>query len=54
MKQYNIGLLFSIDGDKETQDYNRPLKTIESSFDTLEDRITKIIKSFQILLFVLL
>lgn len=46
MKQYNIGLLFSIDGDKETQDYNRPLKTIESSFDTLEDRITKIIKVF--------
>lgn len=35
MKGYNIGLLFSIDGDKKTQDHNRPLSDGEGSFDRI-------------------
>lgn len=47
MKKYNIGLLFSIDGDKETQDYNRPFPNKKvSSFDVLEPKIPMIVKNF--------
>lgn len=46
MKHYSIGLLFSIDGDKETQDYNRPLKSGNSSFDLLSDKIPLILKYY--------
>lgn len=35
MNQHNISLLFSIDGDRETQEYNRPLASGESSFDAV-------------------
>ena len=34
-KENNGSILWSIDGDKETQDYNRPLITGESSFDKI-------------------
>lgn len=40
----DVGLLFSIDGDKATQDYNRPCHGGESSFDILEDKIPLILK----------
>lgn len=46
MKDNNIGLLFSIDGDKETQDYNRPLSSGKSSFDKVEWLIEKIPKLY--------
>lgn len=46
MKDNDIGLLFSIDGDKETQDYNRPMHNGESSFDKLKDKIDIIAKEF--------
>ena len=47
MKRYNIGLLFSIDGDKETQDHNRPFPNNSvSSFDVLESKIPMIVKNF--------
>lgn len=42
----NIGLLFSIDGDKETQDYNRPTADGKCSFDVLKYRIPIIAKRF--------
>ena len=32
MKENNIGLLFSIDGDKETQDFNRPFHSGKGRF----------------------
>lgn len=34
-KNHNIGMLLSIDGNKETQDYNRPCRSGESSFDKI-------------------
>lgn len=46
MKENNIGLLFSIDGDKITQDYNRPLHNDKSSFDILEPKIPIILKYY--------
>lgn len=46
LKQNGISILFSIDGAKETQDYNRPLHSGKSSFDILEPLIPKIIKAF--------
>lgn len=39
MKKHNIGFLFSIDGDKETQDKNRPFHNGKGSFDILVDKI---------------
>lgn len=39
MKKYNIGFMVSIDGDKCTQDLNRPLQNGDSSFDILEPRL---------------
>lgn len=46
MKENDIGLLFSIDGDKPTQDLNRPLQSGESSFDMLKDKIPLILKHY--------
>lgn len=37
LRQYGVGLLLSIDGAKETQDYNRPTHSGASSFDLLSD-----------------
>lgn len=42
----DIGLLFSIDGDKETQNYNRPTKSGKSCFDILKVNIPLISKRF--------
>lgn len=47
MKENEIGLLFSIDGAKETQDYNRPCHNPDiSSFDILEPKLEMIAKIF--------
>ena len=46
MKENGISLLFSIDGGKETQDYNRPYADGTGSFDTIEPIIEKIAESF--------
>ncbi|MPM15004.1 hypothetical protein SDC9_61369 [bioreactor metagenome] len=46
MKDNNISLLFSIDGDKETQSINRPFHNGNSSFDILEPKIPMILKYF--------
>lgn len=47
MKENRISLLFSIDGDKETQDYNRPCHNDKvSSFDILEPKMERIAKEF--------
>lgn len=51
MKNNRIGLLFSIDGDKTTQDYNRPYHNGNSSFDTLKDIIPKISSNFPFVTF---
>lgn len=39
MKEHGVGLLLSIDGDRETQDYNRPLHGGGSSFDMLREKL---------------
>lgn len=44
LKQYGVGLLLSIDGAKETQDYNRPTHSGASSFDLLKDVLPLICK----------
>jgi sulfatase maturation enzyme AslB (radical SAM superfamily) len=47
MKKYNISILLSIDGDKETQDYNRPCKDCNSSsFNLVSKNIPSILKYF--------
>lgn len=46
MKENNIGLLFSIDGDKNTQDFNRPFHNGIGTFDVLKDKIPMILKYF--------
>ena len=46
LKDNGIGMLFSIDGAKETQDYNRPYADGRGSFDSLENIIPKIGKEF--------
>ena len=46
MKRYNVGILFSIDGDKATQDYNRPYADGNGSFDSLCDLIPIVAKEF--------
>ena len=46
MKENGVGLLFSIDGDKKTQDLNRPLKNGGSSFDILKDKIPMILEYY--------
>ena len=47
LKDNQISLLFSIDGAKATQDYNRPYHNGEGSFDSLEDIIPKIASTFR-------
>lgn len=42
----HVSVLFSIDGDKVTQDYNRPYHNGEGSFDSLSSIIPKISKNF--------
>lgn len=46
MKENNIGLLFSIDGDKETQNYNRPMKNGSGSWEHIKDIIALIPKYY--------
>lgn len=46
MKDNGIGMLFSIDGAKETQDYNRPYHNGTSSFDSLKDLIPVIVSNY--------
>lgn len=47
MKDNSIGLLLSIDGAKETQDYNRPYHNdTKSSFDTLEKILPLVVENF--------
>lgn len=46
MKEHDIGLLFSIDGGKETQDYNRPFHSGKGSFDVLAPIIPRIAREF--------
>ena len=42
--EHNIGLLLSIDGAKTTQDFNRPQRNGEGSFDLIEKNIPYILK----------
>lgn len=45
LKDNKVSLLFSIDGNKETQDYNRPCpESGKSSFDILEPKMDLILK----------
>lgn len=44
MRKYDIGLLVSMDGGKDTQDYNRPLANGASSFDILKEKIPMILE----------
>lgn len=46
MKENQISLLFSIDGARETQDYNRPLSTGKGSYGTLEGIIDLVPRYF--------
>lgn len=46
MKANGMNLLFSIDGDKEVQDYNRPPILGESSFDLIKETIDLVPKFF--------
>lgn len=46
MRDNEIGLLFSMDGDRATQDLNRPRRDGGSSYDTLEDKIPIILEYF--------
>jgi radical SAM protein with 4Fe4S-binding SPASM domain len=51
LKKYNVGLLLSMDGDKITQDINRPTKTGDSSFDILEPKLPMILEYYPNLIF---
>lgn len=47
LKQHNIGLLLSMDGDKTSQDYNRPCKNSSlSSFDLVSKNLPYIAQNF--------
>lgn len=46
MKDNGVGILFSCDGDKITQDYNRVTHSGESSFSLIEHNVDKIIQYF--------
>lgn len=47
LKKYNIIPMLSIDGDKYTQDYNRPCNNdTRSSFDLVEKNIAYLLKVF--------
>lgn len=52
LKKYNIFPLLSIDGGKQTQDYNRPCKNKkESSFDLIEKNIPYLLETFPDIVF---
>lgn len=51
MKKYKIGILFSMDGDRCTQDLNRPTKNGKSSFEILDNKIPLILDYFPNLTF---
>ena len=40
----NVNFMFSVDGNKETQDSNRPMKNGNSSFDALEQNLLYVLK----------
>lgn len=46
MKRNKVGLLFSVDGDRTTQDHNRPTQTGASSFDLLQDKFELILRYY--------
>jgi uncharacterized protein len=46
IKENDIGVLFSFDGPKEVQDFNRPLANGGSSFDILAPKIPMILEAF--------
>ena len=46
LKDHNIDLLLSMDGNKDTQNYNRPSKTNQTSYDLIEKNIPLILKYF--------
>ena len=51
MRENGVGLLFSMDGAKETQDRNRPCADGRSSFDILEEKIPIILNYFPDVMF---
>lgn len=46
LKDHNMPFLLSIDGDKDVQDFNRPCRNGESSFDKVSKNIPMILKTF--------
>lgn len=44
LHENDVSLLLSMDGDKKTQDWNRPLKNGESCFETLEKNLDTILR----------
>lgn len=46
MKNNNMTMLFSFDGDEETQNYNRPMKGGQPSFPLLKDKVKLILSYF--------
>ena len=46
LKEHNFGLLLSIDGAAETQNYNRPCRDGQESFKLLEKNIPYLLKNF--------
>lgn len=46
MKENRMSLLFSFDGDEETQNYNRPMKGGQPSFPLLKDKVKMILEYF--------
>lgn len=46
MKKNNMSLLFSFDGDEETQNFNRPMRGGQPSFPLLKDKVKLILEYF--------
>ena len=46
LKEHNFSILLSIDGDKETQNFNRPQRNGEGSFDLVEKNIDYLLQNF--------
>lgn len=46
MKEHQIGILLSIDGREETQNYNRPYHNGEGSFGTLSNILPLVVENF--------
>ena len=51
LKDNKVGLLLSIDGDKETQDYNRPLANGQGTFDLIEPKLDMILERYPVITF---